>query len=116
MHRDTTAQSLPSSRFRVDRELLEQDERVPLLGFYMSLADAEQVRGWLLAERGSPSVVRLRELIWLRAVLVEQWRRTPVAERHRFARRADSILEQLGRCAPASPSDGMITVGHHEKP
>jgi len=82
----------------------------------MSLADAERVRGRLFAVRGSASAARLHELIWLRAVMIEQWRRTPVAERHRFARRADSILGQLGRCPPAGPSDGPITVTQHEKP
>lgn len=91
------------------------DSKFPLR-LCMSLAEAEQVRARLLAERGSPTVVVLRELIWLRAVFIEQWRRTPVAERRRFARRADRILAQLGECGLVCPSEATITVERHEKP
>jgi hypothetical protein len=80
----------------------------------MSLSQAERFSARLLAERGAPSVLLLRELVWLRAVFIEQWRRTPTAERHRFAQRADSILEQLGR--PIGPSGVRHTVGRHDKP
>jgi hypothetical protein len=79
----------------------------------MSLSQAERVSARLVSQRGDPSVLVLRELVWLRAVLIEQWRRTPAAERHRFAQRADGILEQLGR--PIDPSDAGHTVERHDK-
>jgi hypothetical protein len=80
----------------------------------MSLSEAERLSARLLAVRGSPSVLLLRELVWLRAVLIEQWRRTPAAERRRFAKRADRILEQLG--GPLSLSGTGHTVERHDKP
>jgi hypothetical protein len=116
MYRDAKAQVSPAARTEGDRLLLRPDEQVPRLRLGMSLEDAEQVRDWLLAARGSSSVIRMRELIWLRAVFLEQWRRTPVSERHRFARRADSILERLSQSEPACPSDATVIVRHHDKP
>ncbi len=116
MHKDVTAHVLPASGTRKNLLLLEPNEQVPLLRLCMSLEDAEQVREWLLAKRGSPSVAPLRELIWLRAVFIEQWRRTPVSERHRFERRADSILKRLRQSEPVCPSGAMVTVEHYEKP
>lgn len=90
-----------------------REGEVPLrLG--MSLSEAERLSARLLTERGSPSVLLLRELVWLRAVLIEQWRRTPAAERQRFTRRADRILERLG--GPLCLSATGHTVGRHDKP
>jgi hypothetical protein len=91
-------------------------ERDVPLRFSMSSADTERVCAQLLAGRGSPSAVALRELIWLRAVLIEQWRRTPVVERDRFAQRADRILGQLDRSRLVGLSEAAITVRQHEKP
>jgi hypothetical protein len=116
MQRDVKAHVLPASVTREDRLLLARDEQVPHLRLCMSLEDAEQVRDWLLAARGSSSAIGVREMIWLRAIFLEQWRRTPVSERHRFARRADSVLERLSRSEPVCPSDATIIVRHHDKP
>jgi hypothetical protein len=99
---------------RVGRLREAQPEPEAPLRLGMPLADAERISAWLVAERGSPSVAMLRELIWLRAVLIEQWHRTPTAERQRFARRANRVLEQLGRCSGCL-SEATITVEHHEK-
>ncbi len=116
MRRNVKAHVNPASGTRKDRLHLGCDEQVPRLRLCMSLEDAEQVREWLLSARGSSSVVGMRELIWLRAIFLEQWRRTPVSERHRFARRADSILERLSQSEPACPSDATIIVRQHDKP
>ncbi len=116
MHRDVKTHVSLASGTREDRLLLVRDDQVPRLRLCMSLEDAEEVREWLLAKRGSSSVAGLREQIWLRAIFLEQWRRTPVSERHRFARRADSILERLSQSEPAGPSDATIIVRHHDKP
>jgi quinol monooxygenase YgiN len=87
------------------------------LGLSISLADAEHLSAHLVAERGSLSADALRETLWLRAVLLEQWRRTPIVERHRFARRADRVLEQFwAGMKPVCPSEVMNTVECDDKP
>lgn len=78
----------------------------------MSLSEAERLSARLLAERGARSALLLHELIWLRTVFIEQQQRTPVAERRRFERRADRILEQLGS---SGLSDGPVTVRRNDK-
>lgn len=84
---------------------------------HLSIAGAELVAARLLAERGLPSAVAMRDLLWLRAVLIEQWRRTPVRERRRFERRADRILEHCWAGASSlDPSDAPLTVERYEKP
>jgi hypothetical protein len=82
----------------------------------MSAAEAEQLSERLLSMRGSGSAARLRELLWLRAVFVEQRRRTPAAEKLRFDRRADRILARLWRPEmPALPSGARNTLTRSEK-
>lgn len=82
----------------------------------MSLQEAERLNGRLVASRGSSPAVALRELLWLRAVFVEQRRRTAAAERCRFDRRADRILAQLWTTKPSvGPSETTITVGRNGK-
>jgi hypothetical protein len=82
----------------------------------MSLQEAERLNRKLVVHRGSPSAVGLRELIWLRAVFVEQRRRTAAAERCRFDRRADRILAELWTATPSvDPSETTITVGRNGK-
>ncbi|HEY4897750.1 MAG TPA: hypothetical protein VII01_16895 [Solirubrobacteraceae bacterium] len=84
---------------------------------HLSISGAELTAARLLAERGLPSAVALRDLLWLRAVLIEQWRRTPVLERRRFERRADRILEHCWAGAGSfDPSDATDTVERNEKP
>lgn len=82
----------------------------------MTLADAEMLERRLLAERCSGWALRLRELLWLRAILIEQWRKTPVIEREAFEERADRVLEQLWDLSEASvPSEPAVSVAHDDK-
>jgi hypothetical protein len=82
----------------------------------MSLQEAERLNEKLVAYRGSPRGVGLRELLWLRAVLIEQRRRTAAVERYRFDRRADRILAQLWTTTQSvAPSETTITVGRNGK-
>jgi hypothetical protein len=82
----------------------------------MSLEEAERLDETLVTYRGSTPAVALRELLWLRAVLVEQRRRTAPDERYRFDRRADRILAQLWTTtASGGPSETTITVERNGK-
>lgn len=66
----------------------------------MPVADGEWLDDNL---RRMPADVRYRVLdqLWLRTILIEQRRRTRLAERRAFARRADRMLELLD---PQEPS------------
>jgi len=82
----------------------------------MTAEQAERLSGKLVAIQGSQSADQLRELLWLRAVFLEQRRRTPSAERLRFERRADRILGQLWRSnGELLPSGATNTLGRSEK-
>jgi len=88
--------------------------KIEALHLSASLADAERISALLVAERASPSATCLRELIWLRAVFLGQLARTPIAERRRFSKRADCIIEQLA--ASMILSEARNSVAHHDKP
>src|SRR5437867_504315 len=60
----------------------------------MSLADAAELNTGLLNARGSPMAAALRDALWLRTALMEQWRRTPASERKRFEVRANRLLQR----------------------
>lgn len=63
---------------------------------HMPEATARQLAAELIDGRGSdPTIERRLEQLWLLAVLIEQRRRTPTAERADFDRRADHILTAL---------------------
>ena len=82
----------------------------------MSAVDAERLSARLLAGRGSRSAVGLRELLWLRAVFVEQRRRTAAVERLLFERRADRILAAVWRShCPLCPSGTTNTLRRSDK-
>lgn len=66
--------------------------RVRLL---MHLAEAEALEIRLTGRPANPDVIRLLDQLWLRSVLIEQWRRTRLSERAAFARRADRLLSAL---------------------
>ena len=70
----------------------EASARVRLL---MRLEDAESLSERLCAAELSPALQRLLDQLWLRSVLIEQWRRTRLAERGEFQQRADRLLEAL---------------------
>jgi hypothetical protein len=83
----------------------------------MSLQDTERLSEQLLDRRGSRSAVALRELLWLRAILIEQQRRMPAIERARFGRRADGILTALAAgLETKSLSAAATNVRRHERP
>jgi hypothetical protein len=106
-------QASARTRASVVRHAARELGETKALHLLASLADSEHISTLLLAERAAPSAACLRELIWPRAVFLEQLGRTPIAERRRFARRADRIIEQLG--LSMSPSGHGNTVGRHDK-
>jgi hypothetical protein len=66
--------------------------RVRLL---MALTTADGLAEELSARPLTPRAERLLDQLWLRSVLIEQWRRTRINERPRFELRADRILAAL---------------------
>jgi hypothetical protein len=61
----------------------------------MSVADA-QILADSLSSQTAPSVEqRILDQLWLRTVLIEQWRRTRIVERRAFQERADRALSVL---------------------
>jgi hypothetical protein len=90
-------------------------ETTPQIQLSMSLEEARRLSGVLLEVRGSERQAMLHEALWLRTVLIEQWRRTPIAERARFERRADSIFARLlGIRGDAVPSAAADSVGRDD--
>jgi len=92
---------------RTDRRAKAPRASESPLRLSISLPEAERLSARLLHERSAPSVALLRELLWLRAVFIEQWRRTPKSERERFSKRADSLLERLRLCRSVRPAAGI---------
>lgn len=77
---------MPSALAREDRV------RIRLL---MPIAEAERLEIELTGAACTARTARLLDQLWLRSVLVEQWRRTRLSERAGFALRSDRILEAL---------------------
>jgi hypothetical protein len=67
----------------------------PRIRFRMSSTDGLRLGEHLLSIRGSKEERCNLDQLWLRSVLIEQWRRTPRAERGRFEVRADRLLSAL---------------------
>ncbi len=67
----------------------------PAIRFRMSSSDGSLLSQHLLNTRGGEDENRRLDQLWLRAVLIEQWRRTPLAERATFEAQADFILSAL---------------------
>lgn len=57
--------------------------------------DARVLSAWLAGRADGDHTLRVRDQLWLRAVLLEQRRRTDTDERWMFDRRADRLLETL---------------------
>jgi hypothetical protein len=76
--------------------------------------ESTMVGNQLLAQRGSPLALQLRELLWLRAIFLEQRRRIPSADRRRFDRRADRILTLLSMTP--TPSKSVRGDAYRESP
>lgn len=67
----------------------------PAVSLLMDAGEAERLAELLLMSRGTPMERRLLDQLWLRAVMTEQWRRTPHTDRPAFRRRADAVLRAL---------------------
>ena len=67
----------------------------PRVRLLMSVAEAEGLADLLSARIPSKDEQRLLDQLWLRTVLVEQWRRSRIAERPAFELRADQVLAAL---------------------
>lgn len=61
----------------------------------MSLSDARALADVLSSSLDDPSEQRILDQLWLRTALIEQWRRTRIAERRAFQERADRTLSAL---------------------
>lgn len=70
----------------------EQPARVRLL---MSVREADALAARLVEVPRTLWVRRTLDQLWLRSVLVDQWRRTRVAERSAFEIRANRILTAI---------------------
>jgi hypothetical protein len=63
--------------------------------FVMSVADAELLANSLSLQTVASVEQRILDQLWLRTVLIEQWRRTRIVERRVFEERADRALSAL---------------------
>lgn len=61
----------------------------------MPLRDADILGAELLGSPTDDRIRRLLDQLWLRSVMIKQWRRTPRAERVAFEARANNILGSL---------------------
>lgn len=61
----------------------------------MGAIDARAVGEQLLVLRGTVRESRILDQLWLRTVMVEEWRRTHRAEREAFEACADRLLAAL---------------------
>jgi hypothetical protein len=71
------------------------DEGIPQVRLSMSVAEAQAMAELLSSGSVGADEQRLLDQLWLRTVLIEQWRRVRVLERPAFARRADQVLAAL---------------------
>ena len=73
---------------------------VPVVRMVLTAHLAARLAQHLLDIRGTPREETLCEQLWLRAVLVEQRRRTVMVERASFDAQADRLLAALDPPAP----------------
>lgn len=71
------------------------EPKSPGVHLSMSVADAEGLADLLSAQIPSEDEQRLLDQLWLRTVLIEQWRRVRIVERKMFEERAERILRAL---------------------
>jgi hypothetical protein len=71
------------------------DKPEALVRLVMSLADAQVLANSLSSQTVASVEQRILDQLWLRTVLIEQWRRTRLAERRAFQERADRVLSAL---------------------
>ncbi len=71
------------------------EAQTPRVRFAMSVDEAQVLADILPSRIDGRDGRRLLDQLWLRTVLIEQWRRTRVAERGAFQERADRALSAL---------------------
>lgn len=79
----------------------------------MGLSQAEKLADQLTAAPASAGVQLLVDQLWLRSVMIEQWRRTRLAERDEFEARADRLLAALDpiiRLTDTQPTASLAPV------
>ena len=67
----------------------------PRVRLLMSVADAEELADLLSAQITAKDEQYLLDQLWLRTVLIEQWRRVRIVDRRAFEERADRVLGAL---------------------
>lgn len=82
-------------KHRVTSEPYADVGQTPRVRLSMSLVEAQAVADLLSLQCVASDGQRLLDQLWLRTVLIEQWRRTRVAERRAFQERADRTLRAL---------------------
>jgi len=82
--------------------------RVRLL---MPLLDADALAAQLTAVPRTSKIERILDQLWLRSTLIEQWRRTSLAERTDFEDRANRVLAALDPEEPGSGAAGHSQLG-----
>lgn len=68
---------------------------LPRFSIAMTEVEAQAVSRWLLDNHAQEAVVAVRDLLWLRAILIEAMKRTDRVERTAFCQRADSVLADM---------------------
>jgi hypothetical protein len=63
--------------------------------FVMSVAEAQLLANSLSLQTVAHVEQRILDQLWLRTLLIEQWRRTRITERRAFQERADQVLRAL---------------------
>jgi hypothetical protein len=73
----------------------EPPDRLAQVRLLMPLVDADALAKRLTGVPRTPTIERVLDQLWLRSALIEQWRRTILAERADFEGRANRILGAL---------------------
>jgi hypothetical protein len=71
------------------------DAQTVCVRLFMPLSDAEILDARLASMPRTAAVQRVLDQLWLRSVLIEQWRRTGLRERDAFVVRANRVLAAL---------------------
>jgi hypothetical protein len=91
-----SAEEMPAGReHRATQAFYTAEGQTPKVRLSMTLVDAQALAELLTLQRAGPGRQRILDQLWLRTALIEQWRRTRVAERSAFQERADRTLSAL---------------------
>ena len=91
------------------------DANLAAVHLRLSESQAQELRAELIRCRGTPRAAALRDALWLRTILIEQLRKTPIADRAGFGRRADRLLGHCLSTAASVPSVSPHTVAYGDK-